>query len=444
MFGKTHIIIAISKEKIIAAKVKAKGNNKIKDVLEYGFDVNTLDVVFENIKQKFKVKSVRILVGDSLSYVLRLKVPTGLEGDDEREFISKKISEKIPEVLGDSEWDYKDLHFNVSKSAKSEGNSEKDVIVFSPVRGVFRALSQAANKVDLKIEAIEPEAVSKTRDTNPLIGLAMKSDIEGKDKDVLNLEPINLSLSVEEEEKEEEKDGLLVDEAKKLKDEADMKDKDDLKDVLADVDNKPKASLSQRLFSEPRGSQNRRPRAGGKSQKSKMWVIVPLILLLLGGGVFAFVYFSDSLNINIPRSIPLVSNIFNKDKEEVVDEADQSITEEEVEVEKSEEDVSEEVEEELFDLADYNVQVQNGSGIAGEADEVSYILLAEGFSGIETANADSYDYEDTEVKLKKGVSSKLFEEIERALNSDYSIASEAGVIDTTSDFDVIVIVGERL
>lgn len=262
MFGKTHIIIALSKEKVIAAKVKTKGKKKIKSAIEYGFDINTLDVVLENIKQKFNAKNVRILVGDSLSYLVRLRIPADLQDADERDYISKNISEKIPEVLGNDEWDYKDLHFNIAKSERGEGSKEKDVVVFSPVRGVFRALSEAVNKVGLKVEAIEPETISKTRDTNPLVGLAMKKDIKGKDEDVLNLEPIAV-LDTSEEEKED-KEELLVNSAKQLRQEAEDEGKDDLKDVLADVGKKSKS----------------------KGKRSKLWLILPFVILLIGGGGF--------------------------------------------------------------------------------------------------------------------------------------------------------------
>ena len=95
-------------------------------------------------------------------------------------------------------------------------------------------------------------------------------------------------------------------------------------------------------------------------------------------------------------------------------------------------------------MSEYKIEVQNGSGIAGEAGIVSEILEAEGFSEIETANADSYEYKQTEVKLKEETSEKVYEVVERALNSDYSIVKSDEVLSSDSDFDVIIIVGERL
>ncbi len=92
-------------------------------------------------------------------------------------------------------------------------------------------------------------------------------------------------------------------------------------------------------------------------------------------------------------------------------------------------------------LADYNVQILNGSGVAGEAGVVEDLLLDAGFEDIETGNASSYDYTDTEVQVKEGTPKAVFEAIEEALG-DYTVV-EGDSLDEDSDFDVIVVVGER-
>lgn len=188
MIGETRIIIAITKAKIIAAKVRTKGPGKIREFYEYGWKEATLDIVFSKIKEKFEAKKVRILIGEDQSYVLRMKVPQDLSGIKERQYIAEKISEEIPEQLTDRQWDFKELRFDYPKGSKRKGN-EKEVVVFAPLRGLFENLSAAVEKTGLIVEAIEPEVISKTRNSNPLIGLALKTDIKGKDEDVLNLKP---------------------------------------------------------------------------------------------------------------------------------------------------------------------------------------------------------------------------------------------------------------
>ncbi len=101
----------------------------------------------------------------------------------------------------------------------------------------------------------------------------------------------------------------------------------------------------------------------------------------------------------------------------------------------------EEVEE--IDLSKYKLQVLNGSGIAGQAGAVDELLQAEGFAESDMDNADSYDYQDTEIQLKSGTPKEVYDSIERALNSDYQVV-KGDALDKDSNFDVIVIVGQKL
>lgn len=97
---------------------------------------------------------------------------------------------------------------------------------------------------------------------------------------------------------------------------------------------------------------------------------------------------------------------------------------------------------EEISLSDYSLQVQNGSGTAGQAGVVDELLQAEGFEAADTTNADSYDYTKTEVQLKKDTPESVFNAIDRALNSDYDVTT-GDVLDEDSKYDVIVIVGAK-
>lgn len=91
-------------------------------------------------------------------------------------------------------------------------------------------------------------------------------------------------------------------------------------------------------------------------------------------------------------------------------------------------------------LADYAVQVLNGSGIAGEAGNVKDLLEAEGFEKLDVGNADSYDYTDTEVRMKKNTPKEVFETIKSALK-DYTVV-EGDKLEEEKN-DVMVIVGQK-
>lgn len=95
-----------------------------------------------------------------------------------------------------------------------------------------------------------------------------------------------------------------------------------------------------------------------------------------------------------------------------------------------------------LDLTEYTIQVQNGSGTAGQAGAVDEILQAEGFNQADTTNADSYDYQDTEVQLKKNTPKAVYETIERALNSDYNVIL-GDALEEDSRFDIIITVGQK-
>jgi hypothetical protein len=400
MFAKTKTIIAITKGKIVGAKVKTKGKKKIKKVIELGWEYKTFDVALAKLVKELRAKTIRVLIGDEFSYVLRLKVPSNLRESEEREFIAKKISEQIPEELGDNEWDYKEFHFSIAPKKETK-EAEQEVIVFSLVKGFFKVLSEAVGKLDLKVEAIEPSSVAKTRHENPLVGLAIKDDIRGKDENVLNLKP----LEIEEIEERnvigiEKEETLLVDEANKARERT--------------------STLVPNIVAEM-PSQDKQEKRTKKSVKG--WKIILFLALLLAiVAALALTFYNPA--------------VFKIDKLSSISETQETVN---VQPEST---IVEQIEE--IDLSEFTVQIQNGTGVAGEANYVSDILLAEGFTDLASANAESYDYADTEVSLKEFVSEKVYDNIERALNSDYSIVKSDEVLSGESEFDVLIIIGTKI
>ena len=88
---------------------------------------------------------------------------------------------------------------------------------------------------------------------------------------------------------------------------------------------------------------------------------------------------------------------------------------------------------------DVRVRVLNGSGTAGKATEVRDILREAGYSDILTGNADSFDYEQTEVQIKEE-----FEEYFGTIQSDlseYVEVNEAETLDEDDAADVVIIIG---
>ena len=100
------------------------------------------------------------------------------------------------------------------------------------------------------------------------------------------------------------------------------------------------------------------------------------------------------------------------------------------------------LEEVELDLTDYVLQVQNGSGTPGLADEIVGRLEEGGFLGLSTANADNFEYIGATVLVKDGTSEKVVDEIADILD-DYEVSRSEETLPKESEFDIIVIVGLR-
>jgi len=97
--------------------------------------------------------------------------------------------------------------------------------------------------------------------------------------------------------------------------------------------------------------------------------------------------------------------------------------------------VSEEV-----DLTAFKVSIQNGSGIPGEAGKVKSALETEGFEGIDTSNAESYDFTTSEISLKEGTPEAVYEAVKKAMSA-YKITKNDEALSEDNDYDVLIIVG---
>jgi len=89
-----------------------------------------------------------------------------------------------------------------------------------------------------------------------------------------------------------------------------------------------------------------------------------------------------------------------------------------------------------------NIQVLNGSGKSGAASAMKKLLEDKGYAVVGTGNAKTFDYEKTEVYIKKDKES-LFEKLKTDISVSYSIGSSSATLETSSSFDAQVIVGKE-
>lgn len=136
--------------------------------------LESLNLLFKNIK----TKSVYLLLDQEYTYVVTFSIPLHIQGSEERLYVYRKLSELIPEVLEDKDWDYRESSQNVE---------DKNVVAFAIVKDRCSKIIEALQSIPIEVKAIEPEEISISRNQNPIIGMALKNDIYGRDNRSLNI-----------------------------------------------------------------------------------------------------------------------------------------------------------------------------------------------------------------------------------------------------------------
>jgi len=172
MFRKKKIfVITISRKETTFSLVDTAAKTIVKETKEEWApeDKGKTEELINSLIRAIGKSKVRLLLKEDVSYLLELPF---LEKTTRSEILAE-VSEKVPENLDEYSWDYKE---------------EKDkIIAFAPVKKVYDTLVTPLINAGIQIEAVEPEEIAKKRHENPVIGVALKKDIKGKDENVLNL-----------------------------------------------------------------------------------------------------------------------------------------------------------------------------------------------------------------------------------------------------------------
>jgi len=86
------------------------------------------------------------------------------------------------------------------------------------------------------------------------------------------------------------------------------------------------------------------------------------------------------------------------------------------------------------------IEVLNGSGISGQAGKVATLLKNAGYTVTSTGNADTFDYTQTVIQIKKS-KNQLATKLKTDLSAEYSVDPKIQTLAETADSDAIVIVG---
>ncbi len=124
-------------------------------------------------------EKIYLLLADGISYLYeKINDPPLPEGNDFKAKLLDLVRADIPEDFAGFDWDYK-----IEKTA----DDKQRVIVFAPTKEYQNLIGEVLTGVGVTVEAMETESVAATRDPNPVLGIAKKNDITGKDEEVLNL-----------------------------------------------------------------------------------------------------------------------------------------------------------------------------------------------------------------------------------------------------------------
>jgi hypothetical protein len=373
-------IIGVSKNLVRAVKVNP-GRRKITKSLSLEWEGNALVDAFKLLRKKMHIREARILLSDDISYVLYTQIPTDLSKSkekSEREVAFNRLQEFVPEVIDEDTWDYKIIHSLNEESGKSV--EEKQAVVFAPVKQYFDLIGQAVTVCKIKITAVEPESIASQRDNNPLVGLALKTDLKGEDQDTLNLLPQSSA-------------------------------------------NPGNSAPTGKITIEK-----------SENKKSKS-VYILLFILIIAASAALFFFRSPVINFaksNLPSSIiskiPFITN-----------EPPASSSPSEQTPSVSPTPAPTPTPNEEIDVYDYTIEVLNGSGVAGVAGEVQDLLLENGFTSVKVGNADSSDYTTTQVNTKSTVPEVTINEVRNSLR-DYQL--EVSTVDD-QDYDIVIILGQK-
>lgn len=95
-----------------------------------------------------------------------------------------------------------------------------------------------------------------------------------------------------------------------------------------------------------------------------------------------------------------------------------------------------------IDLTKYEIEIQNGGGVSGEASRQKESLTAEGFAISSIGNADNSDYTETIIKAKKEVEKAFLDELKSVLEKTFTVGEIKTLPDSASS-SVVVILGAK-
>lgn len=164
------------------------------------------------------------------------------------------------------------------------------------------------------------------------------------------------------------------------------------------------------------------PSSSANKSSSAKWLVIFILLLALGGG--GVYYFATSGSAPVATPTPSFGVVPIDDSNED-DDLEATATPTPAVVDKSE----------------IVIDIQNGTGVPGEAAFVQTKMKALGFSDIKVGNASSTDNTDTTVSVLRTLAQSVQDEIKKELERSYKTVVLKTVTSQTAD--VVIVTGTR-
>jgi len=464
MFSKKRSIIYITKSKIKLVNVTMFKKPKVEPVDEALWMSDSL----ENILLKFKknVKGMaRILLAEDFVYTVTLGLPSSSYLRDD---IKRIAQELIPENLDQTLWDFKEIE------------SLKKIQVIAVAKTVFETVVSSITKVGLRIEAIESLSFALARlsgkqdkplvfvhiDDGEILLTLAKSGIVIATKCLatIDLNAINQFTSFAKDQYGTEvKDIIIcgntsgtphqggagqVDLASfenagfnarienispivSLANKEDIKGRDE--EVLnlisssfwqataSDAGSRPESPTAIRDAGQARLAQApaKRARMTNNSRRIGRWTGAVVIIIIIAAVVAGFLFFKakSRTDQNTPKPTHAQS------KPTIITPSATPSAE--------------------VDFSSYSITILNGSGREGEAGRLQAILEDNGFTVAEIGNAESSNYQKTEIHHKENVPESVTLTLDKIINTlyDFSISAD---LEEDSKSDIVIIIGSAI
>lgn len=432
MFANKKSVLFITKSKITVSDVTIDNKPNEKVIGQFDWTLDTLDNVLLKIKRIIR-DNIRIVLSEDFVYVVHIVLPPSSIVN--KEIVRQKAQEFIPENLTETVWDFKEI--------------AKTVQVVAVVTSLFEPLSKSLAKTDFRVEAIEPLSYTLARftkkqekpflfvyvDTETLFTLAQKETVIATQRLSL-LAPISINQFIafaKEKFLVEPKNVVFCGNTKNIdlkqydnpnfktdvqnispaislayKEDIKGKDEDVLNLGLLKIIHKDKNEILSNLPAQA---------SMQKHHSSNMAILAIGFFTILGifGSLLLYnqnIFLKNSLSptpapVTILSPTPLATPTVK------------------------------------IDLSKYMISILNGTSKAGEATKAEDLLKNDGFNVVKTGNAETFDYEKTEVRFKEKVPNELILLLDKSLKTlyDFSIARK---LEEKEETDILIIIGKSI